>query len=182
MSPLSPADRARLLAIARGAIAGALEGRPPTQERFEGALAVPRAAFVTLRSREGDDLRGCIGRTEAREPLGTTVAYVAVQAATRDTRFPPLTLEGLDKVWLEVSALTPPEPIAPGDVQVGVHGLIVRLGTFSGLLLPQVAVDYGWDRETFLAQTSRKAGLPLDAWQHPEATLLCFTAEVFREK
>jgi len=182
VSPLSLADRNLLLALARRSIEVALVGSLAPPERFEGALGEPRGAFVTLKRREDDELRGCIGRIEAREPLGVTVAHVAVAAATEDPRFPPLSPHELPGVRIEVSILTPPERIVPGAVQVGLHGLIVRLEGSRGLLLPQVAVEHEWDRETFLAETCRKARLPLDAWKDPEATLLAFTAEVLREE
>jgi AmmeMemoRadiSam system protein A len=104
---------------------------------------------------------------------------MAVAAATQDLRFPCVTAEELPLLAVEISVLTPPVPIAPEQVQPGLHGLIVRAGGRSGLLLPQVATHNGWDRETFLAYTCVKAGLPRDAWKDPRATLLAFTAVVF---
>ena len=107
---------------------------------------------------------------------------MAVAAATQDLRFPCVTAAELPLLAVEISVLTPPVPIAAEDVQPGVHGLIVRAAGRSGLLLPQVATDHGWDRETFLAHTCVKAGLPRDAWRDPGATLLAFTAIVFGEE
>jgi len=107
VSPLSLADRNLLLALARRSIEVALVGSLAPPERFEGALGEPRGAFVTLKRREDDELRGCIGRIEAREPLGVTVAHVAVAAATEDPRFPPLSPHELPGVRIEVSILMP---------------------------------------------------------------------------
>lgn len=180
MSGLLVADRLALLALAREAAEAGVAGGALPRPHLEGTLAEPRGAFVTLKRREDGDLRGCIGRIEAREALGITVAQVAV-AATKDRRFEPVSSEELGVIRIEVSVLTPPLPIAPDGVEVGRHGLIVRRDGSSGLLLPQVAVEHGWDRATFLAETCRKAGLRRDAWQEDRTVLLAFTAEVFGE-
>jgi len=107
-----------------------------------------------------------------------TVAETARAAAFEDTRFHPVTPEEAPELEVHLSVLSPLRPIAPAQVEVGRHGLLVSMGARRGLLLPQVPVEYGWDRNTFLEQTCRKAGLPLDSWQHG-ATLEAFTAEVF---
>src|SRR5207245_11432822 len=125
--------------------------------------------------RRDDELRGCIGTLEPREPLVETVARMAVAAATQDLRFPPVTVEELPGLAVEISVLTPAEPIAPEQVQPGIHGVVVRHAGRSGLLLPQVATDHGWDRQTFLEYTCLKPGLPREAWQDPAATVLAFT-------
>jgi AmmeMemoRadiSam system protein A len=174
-------ERRQLLAVARQAIAARLSSTAFREPEVAPALRRPGAAFVTLRHREPDELRGCIGTLEAREPLVEAVARMAVAAATQDLRFPPVTAEELPFLAVEISVLTAPAPIAPDRVQPGLHGLIVRHSGRSGLLLPQVATDHGWDRETFLQFTCCKAGLPRDAWRDPEAVLLCFTAIVFSE-
>lgn len=180
MSGLSVGERVAILVLARdGAEAGAADAPLPVR-RFEGTLAEPRGAFVTLKRRRDGELRGCIGRTSAREALGATVMQVAV-AATRDHRFEPVRPAELRAIRIEVSVLTPPAPIAAEGVEVGRHGLIVSREGASGLLLPQVPVEQGWNQETFLAQTCRKAGLSLDAWRDADTTLLAFTAEVFGE-
>ena len=128
------------------------------------------------------ELRGCIGQIEARQPLVETVADCAVSAALRDPRFRPLTARELDAgTEIEISVLTPMERVSSiEEIEVGRDGLLIRQNYRSGLLLPQVAVEWGWDRDTFLAQTCRKAGLPLDAWQHG-AEIYRFQAEIFGE-
>jgi len=141
-------------------------------------IAAPGAAFVTLRS--GGHLRGCIGYTEPHAPLYRVVRECAVAAATEDPRFPRVTKEEVADLRIEISILTPLSPIRPEDVTVGVHGLQIRKGTNRGLLLPQVAVEHGWDRQMFLSQVCRKADLPPDAWKE-DAELASFTAEVFGE-
>ena len=144
-----------------------------------GSVILPRAAFVSLHA-EGD-LRGCIGMITAVESLAGTVARCAALAATEDPRFPPLERAELDAVSIEISVLGPRVPIAdPSGIVVGRHGLMVTLGSRRGLLLPQVAVEQGWDRETFLRETCRKAGLEETAWKKG-AVVEAFEAEVFSE-
>ncbi|PYQ05548.1 MAG: AMMECR1 domain-containing protein [Acidobacteria bacterium] len=178
---LSEREREELLAVARRAIEAHLSSAPLTLPDVAPALRRRGAVFVTLRSRGDDELRGCIGTLEPRESLVEAVARMAVAAATQDLRFASVSAVELPSITLEISVLTAPVPIAPQDVEPGVHGLIVRHAGRSGLLLPQVATDYGWDRETFLQYTCVKAGLPRDAWTDPAAILLAFTAEVFGE-
>jgi AmmeMemoRadiSam system protein A len=174
--------RLALLAIAREAIAARLSGRTPSTPKPEGPLATPRGAFVTLRRRADGELRGCVGRLLASEPLAATVADMAVAAATEDGRFAPVSSGELAAVRIEISALGPLRPIGAAEVEVGVHGLMVRCGPRRGVLLPQVPVEHGWDREAFLRHTCRKAGLPEDAWKQPECELLGFTATVFADE
>jgi len=180
---LTPGEREELLRIARNAaIACVSEGimpqATPTPTPAHPKLAAPGAGFVTLRS--GGHLRGCIGYTEAHAPLYRVVQECAVAAATEDPRFPRVTKEEVADLRIEISVLTPLSPILPEDVTVGVHGLQIRKGANRGLLLPQVAVEHGWDRQMFLSQVCRKAGLPPDAWKE-DAELYSFTAEVFGE-
>ncbi len=134
-------------------------------------------AFVTLK-RQGR-LRGCIGHIVGDKPLRETIAGMAQAAAFNDPRFPPLTLDELTDLNVEISILSPLQPCAPEDVDPGRHGLLVRRGVHSGLLLPQVAREYGWDQKTFLNQTCLKAGLPPQAWQDEKVEIFCFEAEVF---
>ncbi|HEY6096809.1 MAG TPA: AmmeMemoRadiSam system protein A [Candidatus Deferrimicrobium sp.] len=177
---LDASQRSGLLGIARRAIYGYLgTGKIPPEEGARGKLAAPGAAFVTL-TKHGR-LRGCIGYTEAVAALFKVVQECAVAAATEDPRFPPVSSSELPSLRVEISVLTPLVPIRPEEVEVGRHGLMVAQGRMRGLLLPQVAVDLGWDRETFLDQTCVKAGLPPSAWRHG-ATLRAFTAEVFGEE
>jgi AmmeMemoRadiSam system protein A len=175
-------QRQTLLKIARDAIAGMFEGRRPTGDLVDDeVLRRPAGAFVTLNTRDGD-LRGCVGSILPVAPLCQAVAESAVNAAFRDPRFRPLSREELAGIHLEISVMGPIEPVASvEDIVVGRDGLIIRRGHQAGLLLPQVATEYGWDRETFLSQTCIKAGLPRDAWQRPGTTIEYFSAEVFGE-
>src|SRR6185503_16106920 len=129
-----------------------------------------------LKRRSDGSLRGCVGIPQPIHPLVSAVARAAVGAAFHDPRFPPVVLRELAGLTVHVSVLSPLHPITPDAVVVGVHGLVVRRGGLSGLLLPQVPVAEGWDRETFLAHTCLKAGLPADAWRAPDCELLAFTA------
>lgn len=175
----SETQRRCLLTLARDAITTMLlERRPPTAEVDDDALRQPRGAFVTL-TRQGQ-LRGCIGYPEAVYPLHETIIRGGISAALHDPRFPPVTLAELPQLSIEISVLSPLERATPEDVVVGTHGLVIEKGHARGLLLPQVPVEWGWDREQYLAQICRKAGLPLDAWRQG-ATLFTFTAEVFSE-
>ena len=176
---LTPDDQQRLLRLARRAITARLEDRRFAPLEPAGALGEPAAAFVTIRL--GDRLRGCIGSIEADEPLAEVVARCAADAAARDPRFPPLPLAALSDVRLEISVLTPFRRVAdPAETEVGRHGVMVEQGRHRALLLPQVAAEWGWDRETFLAQTCVKAGLPADAWR-TGAAVHTFEAQVFGE-
>ena len=137
--------------------------------------------FVSLK-KEGQ-LRGCIGRIVGDMPLYKTIIEYAVHAALRDPRFPPVTRSELPDLHIEISVMTPLERVTDvSDIQVGRDGLLIKVGYNQGLLLPQVAAEYGWDRNTFLAHTCRKAGLPLDAWKSPPAEIYRFSAQVFGEK
>ncbi len=179
---LPPDARAEVLSIARKSIDTFLG----TGEKLDLVPASPdllenRGAFVTLHA--GDDLRGCIGYTQDRLPLWEAVRDVAILAATDDPRFGPVTAEELPRIRIEVSVLSPIERVTdPARIEVGVHGLYVKLGRRSGLLLPQVAPEWGWNREELLHHTCKKAGLPGDAWKDPKAELSWFTAEVFGEE
>lgn len=177
---LDESQRIGLLGIARRALEGYIgAGKIPSEVEVRGKLAAPGAAFVTLT--KNGRLRGCIGYTEAVAPLFKVVQECAVAAATEDPRFPPVTPTELPSLRVEISVLTPMFPIRPEEVEVGRHGLMVTQGRMRGLLLPQVPVEWGWDRETFLDQTCVKAGLRPSAWRHG-ATLRAFTAEVFGEQ
>ena len=177
---LDEPQRKALLEIARRALEGYVgAGKIPREEGARGALAAPGAAFVTLT--KNGRLRGCIGYTEAVAPLFKVVQECAVAAAAEDPRFPPVSPMELPSLRVEISVLTPLVPIRPEEVEIGRHGLMVSQGRMRGLLLPQVPVEWGWDRETFLDQTCVKAGLPPSAWRHG-ATLRAFTAEVFGEE
>jgi AmmeMemoRadiSam system protein A len=172
-------DRGLLLRIAREAIAAHVGGTPAHVPGAVDILARAGGAFVTLHKH--GDLRGCIGHIEPTEPLGTVVPRCAVAACSSDPRFPPLAPDELDSIDIEISLLGPLEPIAgPQDIVVGRHGLVVERDWQRGLLLPQVATEWKWDAEAFLAHTCQKAGLSRDAW-HKGARVWRFEAEVFGE-
>lgn len=169
-------DRARLVEIARLAVAARVLGAPPPDVPPE--LNVPCAGvFVTLRC--GGCLRGCLGTLDGRLPLGEAVVRLAGDAAEHDPRFPPLGAAELEGLGVDISVLAPPRPVQdPSEIVIGRDGLIVGDGHRRGLLLPQVAIEHGWDCEQFLAHTCLKAGLPWDAWRNG-ASILRFEAEVF---
>lgn len=178
---LSEGDRQRLLAIARHAIASRLGGQAPAPPEASGVLGEKRGVFVTLRRRRDGELRGCVGFSEARFPLGEAVARAAQLAAFEDGRFEPVTAGELDALALDVSVLSPLAPIAPDAVEVGRHGLLIRCEGRVGLLLPLVPVQFGWNRDEYLEHLCRKAGLPRDAWKRTEAQLFSFTTELIEE-
>jgi AmmeMemoRadiSam system protein A len=180
-TPLTPEDERRLLDVARGAIRARLCGGKPLGGDDTPRLREHGGAFVTLRRREDGELRGCVGYVEPHFPLVEAVARAAVAAALEDGRFEPVTATELPSLDVEISVLSRTVPIRPEDVEIGTHGLIIRCSGRAGLLLPQVPVEHGWDRHTFLEETCRKAGLPRDAWKRPDAELLGFTAEVLDE-
>jgi len=136
------------------------------------------AAFVTLTA--ADELRGCIGQVEAHVPLWDCVREMAIAAATQDPRFAPVQIDELPGLSFEITMLTPLECVEdPSTIVVGRDGLMIERGGARGLLLPQVPVEWGWDRETFLGHVARKAGLPADAWRDPRAKLYRFEGLIF---
>jgi len=173
---LTPERRAGLLAIARRAIRERVRGLPESGTFPEDAgLRTSGAAFVTL-TRAGA-LRGCIGYVQAILPLAETVAHCAASAATGDSRFAAVTAEELPDLRIEISVLSPLRTVSdPSEIRVGVHGLHISKDGRRGLLLPQVATEYGWDRDMFLRQVCVKAGLPQDAWRQG-AEIQVFTVE-----
>jgi AmmeMemoRadiSam system protein A len=176
----SEEERRWLLRLAHWSIRAAVSERLlPMPETPNAHLREPRGAFTTLH--KNGTLRGCIGMLTAVKPLDETVREMARAAALKDPRFAPVSVEELDSLQLEISVLSPMFAIAPEEVVVGRHGLTISYGGRRGLLLPQVAVEWKWDREKFLAQTCRKAGLAADQWKHG-AQIEGFTAEVFGEK
>ncbi|MCL1926589.1 MAG: AmmeMemoRadiSam system protein A [Syntrophorhabdaceae bacterium] len=177
---LDEKERQELLRLARTTLELYVrEHKEPDMAAPEGKLASPGAAFVTLTNK--GRLRGCIGYTEAVAPLYKVVRECVMAAATEDRRFPPVSAGELAFIDLEISVLTPMVPIRAEDVEVGRHGLMISHQQKRGLLLPQVPVDLGWDREKFLDQVCVKAGLPPGAWRRG-AELKGFTAEVFGER
>ncbi len=172
-------ERALLLRAAHLAIEGALRGEGLDIAAPSRHLAELRAVFTTLHLR--GDLRGCVGYAFPVYPLYRTVLETAVAAAYGDSRFWPVTEIELPELKIEISVLSPLMEIAPEQVEVGKHGLIITQGQRRGLLLPQVPVEHGWDVERFLCESCVKAGLPSDAWKS-DAKLEAFTAEVFWEE
>jgi AmmeMemoRadiSam system protein A len=175
---LSPQQRERLLHVARQSLRHAVGlGSPPDLQTDDPVLTRPSGAFVTLK--EGGDLRGCIGHIEALSPLIETVADMAQAAALEDPRFQPVSADEEPDIDIEISVLSPIEPCPDLEaIEIGRHGLIVSQGPYRGLLLPQVPVEWGWDRETFLRHTCQKAGLAPDAYLRG-AKVYWFEAEVF---
>ncbi|MGA8664134.1 MAG: TIGR00296 family protein [Thermoplasmata archaeon] len=175
------------LASALGAERATVRATPPSG-RLSPAFHERRGAFVTLKRHPSGDLRGCIGFPLPVLPLGEAVAQAAVAAGVDDPRFPPVTAPELGRLTVEVSVLGLPQPIPVGNpaetvaaVRVGRDGLIVDGQGRSGLLLPQVAPEQGWNEEELLAGTCEKAGLPPDAWRAPGVRIRRFEAEVFVE-
>ncbi|MGH9315591.1 MAG: AmmeMemoRadiSam system protein A [Thermoanaerobaculia bacterium] len=180
--PLSEETRRDLLALARRSLETALAGEAAPRlgsDRAE-AFGQARALFVTLK-KEGQ-LRGCIGTLSPDGDLARSVPSFARKAAFEDPRFPPLTAAELPRCEIEISVLTAPQLIEnPEEVEVGRDGLIIECRGRRGLLLPQVAPEWGFDRTQFLQAVSEKAGLPSSAWRDPDARLWIFQAEVFGE-
>jgi AmmeMemoRadiSam system protein A len=178
---LSTADKQLLLQVARDSIAAQLQGKAAAPVKASApVLAEPRGAFVSLHRR--GQLRGCIGYIEALKPLLQTVQEMAPAAAFQDPRFSPLQADELADLEIEISVLTPMRLIKSTDeIEVGKHGLYIIRGLSRGLLLPQVATQYHWDRQAFLEHTCNKAGLPPDAWQDPKTQIYTFRAEIFSD-
>jgi len=179
---LTPQEQKALLELARGTIAGLVGagGREPNPAGLPGP-EVERGAFVTLHKH--GQLRGCIGNFVSQGPLTKTIQEMAVAAASQDPRFPPLSRDELDEVDLEISVLSPLRRIEDvSEIQVGKHGIYIISPRGRGVLLPQVATEYGWDRDTFLDQTCVKAGLAPGCWRDPSTEILIFSAQIFGEE
>ena len=179
---LSTEEKRWLLELARSTIAeklgrGSFESDPPESE----ALKQPCGAFVTLH--KAGALRGCIGLVEALRPLYKSVREMAAAAAFEDPRFPGLGPDEFDEIDIEISVMSPLKRIKDvSEIVVGKHGIIMKRGMHQGLLLPQVATEQGWDRDTFLEHTCYKSGMMGDCWKHQDTALYLFSAEVFGEK
>ncbi len=186
MKELGVEQQKNLLALARVTILNALNGARPRPEETAGEFTddifrEKRGAFVTLHI-EGK-LRGCIGYIVGTREIPETITEMAIAAAFRDPRFPPLTRKEFEKIDIEISVLTPIEKVTNlDDIKVGRDGLIVSDGYHQGLLLPQVATEYGWNRDQFLEHTCYKAGLQGDAWKKKDTRIEKFSAQVFGEK
>lgn len=177
---LTDDERTQLLSIARKSIETYLKDGKLPEFDVAGLLAEPGAAFVTLK--KGGELRGCIGQTVAGMPLYKTVSTCAVHSALDDPRFPAVTGDEVSKLEIEISVLTPLEPLESfDDIEIGRDGLMITKGNYHGLLLPQVATEYGWNATQFLEYTCQKAGLPKEAYKMPGATIYRFQAVIFGE-
>ena len=177
---LSAEDQDRLLRLARRCLEARVRREPPPSVEHGAGLDAPMGAFVSIHC--NGELRGCLGRLETDRPIVENVAHLAAVVSDSDPRFTPIRPSELPAVDLEISALTPEEEITDiNRIEVGRHGLIVEQGHRRGLLLPQVATEYGWDRETFLDHTCIKAGLPPQAWR-TGARIFIFEAQVFGER
>lgn len=178
---LSPDEKKEILRLARTALELHVRERRALDYATENRnLMTKCGAFVTLHM--DGDLRGCIGYIEAYKPLYQTIIEMAQAASTKDPRFDPVTPEELSSIDIEISVLSPLAELKDLSlIEIGRHGLVVRQGYHSGLLLPQVATEYGWSADEFLAHTCMKAGLPADAYKNG-ATVLYFSAQVFGEK
>ena len=177
---LSEEDRKAILELARqGVVHAVCHERPLSTYPTTGIFAERRGLFVTLHVAQ--KLRGCIGVVEGFTNLGETLARCSADAALHDPRFSRMRPEEMAGLEIEVSLLSPLEPIRPEEVEIGIHGLLAERGTRRGLLLPQVAVEHRLSREQFLAETCTKAGLPREAWKEAETKLYGFRCEVITE-
>lgn len=176
---LTEKEKNFLLDIVKKTIAGRVNNKSiPKMTIDSETLREKRGAFVTLKKR--GHLRGCIGYIKAVKPLWETVQEMALAAAFHDPRFPSLKPEEFKDLSFEISVLSPLQKIDDiSAIEVGKHGLYIVRGYNSGLLLPQVALEYGWDRETFLKETCYKAGLPPQAWMDKETEIYIFSADYF---
>jgi len=180
---LNSAQRKRLLEIARSTIESyILTGSKPDIKESDETLNEDMGAFVTLH--KAGKLRGCIGNIIGRGPLYATVCDMAIQSATSDPRFNPVTKNELDEIDIEISVLSSLERIyEPDKIIMGKHGVLVKRGFSSGVYLPQVATETGWTRNEFMdSLCAQKAGLPRDSWKKGECDIYIFSAEVFGEK
>jgi uncharacterized protein (TIGR00296 family) len=187
MTMYSEEDGELAIRIARASLDRIVKGVEMPEIDVPEKFKKNSGAFVTLNTYPDNNLRGCIGYPEPYFPLRDSLIKGAM-GATRDPRFPRLRKDELDRIIVEVSLLTPPELIVVGDtkeypkrITVGRDGLIIEQGTYKGLLLPQVPVEYNWDVEEFLAHTCMKAGLPPDSWLDPGTKIFRFGGDVFGE-
>ncbi len=180
---LTGEDKQTLLRLARQTLHEYLSaGELPQHHTDSPALLERRAAFVTLWSRDSGELRGCRGEAYPRVALIDSVVQMAIAAATDDPRFSPVTAEEVADLRIEINVLTPMKSIRPDEVVVGRHGLRIVSGGATGLLLPEVPVRYGWDREEYLRWVCKKAGVAPDTWQSEDVQLYCFESEAFGEE
>ena len=176
---LNEQEKKTLHQIAKTVVENKARGKAVPEFKVDSPiLKENRGAFVTIQKK--GQLRGCIGYIEGRGPLYQTVEEMAEAAAFRDPRFTPVTEKELADLNIEISVLTPLKKITDvNEIEVGKHGIYIKKGWYSGLLLPQVATEYGWDRQTFLEHTCNKAGLPSNAWKDKSTEIYIFSADIF---
>jgi AmmeMemoRadiSam system protein B/AmmeMemoRadiSam system protein A len=176
---LTDNEKKTLHHIAKTVIENKVKGKVVPEFKIDSPLLKEnRGAFVTINKK--GQLRGCIGYIEGHGPLHKTIEEMAEAAAFRDPRFPPVREKELPELEIEISVLTPLRRITDvNEIEVGKHGIYIKKGWFSGLLLPQVATEYGWDRQTFLEHTCQKAGLPSSAWRDKDTEIYIFSADIF---
>jgi hypothetical protein len=179
---LDESDQRELLRLARVTLQSYLSaGFVPEYHTSRPGLRTRAGAFVSLHL--GPELRGCVGQIVPDRELFRIVQHCAISAAAEDRRFSPVGQKEMDGLTIEISVLTPLRRAqSVEEIEVGKHGIYIIRGANRGLLLPQVATEYGWDRKTFLSQTCRKACLPEDAWQDPTTIISLFEAQVFSEE
>ena len=176
---ISDNEKQFLIQVVRGVIRAGIEGREYSPPPFQSELFNRKYGLFVSLHKHGE-LRGCIGYVEGIKPLLQAVIDMAEAAAFRDPRFEPVTKDELDDLEIEISVLSPLQEIKSIDeIVIGEHGLVIERGFAKGLLLPQVATEYNWDRNTFLEHICVKAGLPKDAWQDPKSKIYTFSAVVF---
>lgn len=185
MDLLTPGEGACAVRLARAVLEERIGGEKPPAPALSPVFDQKRGVFVTLT--ENGELRGCIGFPYPLLPLGGAIREAAIAAALEDPRFRPVGRGELACIRVEVTVLSVPEPMTaepaarPASVEVGRHGLIVKGYGRSGLLLPQVPVEWGWDRTEFLAHTCRKAGLPPGCWKERCVEFFTFEGQIFHE-
>ncbi len=178
---LNQDEKRALLELARASIRLFLNGTDPIYPSAKtNNLKTKCGVFVTLH--KNGELRGCIGFVEGLKPLQDAVVDLSIAAAANDPRFEPVDLKELPEIDIEISVLTPFVTVSdPWEIEIGRDGLLIKQHHFQGLLLPQVASQHQWDKETFLTQTCIKAGLPVDAWRSDDTTIYRFSAIIFGE-
>lgn len=179
---LTDNEKKILLKLARDTIEAYIKmGEKPSLPEGSENLSVKTGAFVTIHKK--GELRGCIGNMVGTVPLVETIRDMAIAASTEDPRFPRVEADELNDIDIEISVLSPMKRIKDvSEIEVGRHGILLGKGWNQGVLLPQVATEQGWDRDTFLQHTCLKAGLPPDTWKDPETIIEIFSAEVFGER
>jgi AmmeMemoRadiSam system protein A len=179
---LTQQEKEILLQVARETISRITKGQPTPAFSYDLPIFMQkRGAFVTLHKHH--ELRGCIGYVQAYKPLLATIIEMAAAASQRDPRFTPVLTEEVPDLEIEISVLSPLQQIKdPDEIIIGKHGILIEHGYNTGLLLPQVATEYGWDRTTFLEHTCRKAGVGKDDWKDSKSKIFIFSAQIFSEK